>query len=117
MTEPKLNRAISIRQPYVEMILRGIKKAEYRSKLTHVRGQVYLYASLKPGNEKYYAKLGVVPGTLPTGLIVGTVEIIDCKYRLWYGDYQWILANPKRLKTPIKPERQPQPVFFKPFNE
>ncbi len=110
-------RAISIRQPYVEMILRGIKKAEYRSQVTHIRERVYLYASLKPGEEKYYVKLRVELGTLPTGLIVGTVEIVDCKYRLLYGDYQWILANPRRLQKPLKPERQPQPVFFKPFND
>jgi hypothetical protein len=117
MIESKTTRAISIRQPYVEMILRGIKKAEYRSQLTHIRERVYLYASLKPGDEKYYDQLGVEPGTLPTGLIVGTVEIVDCKYRLLRSDYQWILANPQRLKTPLKPERQPQPVFFKPFND
>ncbi len=116
MTDTKPTRALSIRQPYVEMILRGIKKAEYRSRLTHIRERVYIYASLKPGDESYYKKLQVEPGTLPTGLILGTVEIVDCKYRILQGDYQWILANPKRLKTPIKPERQPQPGFFKPFN-
>lgn len=55
MTEQKITRAISIRQPYVEMILRGVKKVEYRSQVTHIRERVYLYASLKPGNEKYYA--------------------------------------------------------------
>ena len=88
MTETKPIRAISIRQPYLEMILRGIKKAEYRSRLTHIRERVYLYASLKPGDEKYYAQLSVEPGTLPTGLIVGTVEIVDCKYQWPRGRYQ-----------------------------
>jgi len=29
MKKDEINLAISIRQPYVEMILRGIKKAEY----------------------------------------------------------------------------------------
>lgn len=109
--------AISIRQPYVEMILRGIKKAEYRSRPTNIRGKVYIYAARKPGDPKYYSKLGVEPGTLHIGVIIGTVEIVDCKYRFLYGDYEWKLKNPKRLPEPIKPERQPQPVFFKPFNE
>ena len=115
MTEQKITRAISIRQPYVEMILRGVKKVEYRSQVTHIRERVYLYASLKPGNEKYYAELGVEPGSLPTGLILGTVEIVDCTG--FPGEYDWHLANPQRLGTPIKPERQPQPTFFKPFND
>lgn len=108
--------AISIRQPYVEMILRGIKKDEYRSRLTNIRGEVYIYAARKPGDPKYYSKLGVEPGTLPVGVIVATVEIVNCKYRFLYGDYEWELANPRRLQQPIKPDRQPQPVFFKPFN-
>ena len=41
---PKL-RAISIRQPFAELVLRGDKIIEYRSKVTHVRGRVYVYAS------------------------------------------------------------------------
>jgi hypothetical protein len=39
--------AISIRQPYVEQILRGIKTREYRSVITNIRERVYLYASEK----------------------------------------------------------------------
>ncbi len=31
-------RALSIRQPYVELILRGIKKIEYRSRRTRIIG-------------------------------------------------------------------------------
>ncbi len=116
MKKDEFNLAISIRQPYVEMILRGNKRAEYRSQLTHIRGTVYLYAAMKPGNLDYYARLKIEPGTLPTGLIVGTVEIVECKYRVLHGDYAWRLANPVRLDKPIKPERQPQPVFFKPFS-
>jgi hypothetical protein len=116
MKNNEINLAISIRQPYVEMILRGIKKAEYRSQLTRIRGAVYLYAAMKPGNPDYYSQLKIEPGTPPTGLIVGTVEIVECKYRVLHRDYEWRLANPVRLDKPIKPERQPQPVFFKPFN-
>jgi predicted transcriptional regulator len=40
-------RAISIRQPWVELILRGVKKKEYRSQPTNIRERVYLYASAK----------------------------------------------------------------------
>ncbi len=116
MTDTIPTRALSIRQPYVELILRGIKKAEIRSQLTRIRERIYIYASLPPGDPSGYKTLKVEPGTLPTGLILGTVEIVDCKYLFLKGKYQWILANPQRLETPLKPERRPQPVFFIPFN-
>ncbi len=118
MTDDKPIRAISIQQPYAEMILRGIKKEEYRSVVTHIRERVYIYASLTPGAEEDFEKINVEPGSLPTGVIVGSVEIVDCATRKHLSKYiyAWKLANPKRLKTPIKPERQPQPLFFKPFN-
>ncbi len=73
-------RAISIQQPYIEEILRGIKKYEYRSRQTHIRGRVFLYASKKNGEESHWKKLRLNPGELPTGVIVGSVEIVGCKY-------------------------------------
>lgn len=42
-------RAISIQQPFVEQILTGKKKYEYRSFPTKIRGRVFLYVSLRPG--------------------------------------------------------------------
>src|SRR5205809_702044 len=41
-------RALSIRQPHAERILRGTKTAEYRSRPTGIRERVYIYASLTP---------------------------------------------------------------------
>jgi predicted transcriptional regulator len=40
--------ALSIRQPYAELILRGIKTVEYRSRATKIVGErFYLYAAGK----------------------------------------------------------------------
>ena len=39
-------RALSIRQPHAEAILRGVKKIEYRTRRTKVRGRIYIYANL-----------------------------------------------------------------------
>ena len=74
----KIQRALSVRQPYAEMILRGTKKIEYRNVRTHIRERVYIYASKKPGDTKLFAKLRCEPGDLQTGVLVGTVEIVDC---------------------------------------
>src|SRR5665213_3069736 len=41
-------RALSIRQPYAELILRGIKTVEYRSRSTRIIGErFYIYATKK----------------------------------------------------------------------
>lgn len=60
-------KVLSIRQPYVDEILSGDKKVENRGGLYpwKYRGRVYLHAS------------GKHP-TLPTGLILGHVDIVDC---------------------------------------
>lgn len=109
-------RAISIRQPYVEDILRGKKMFEYRSRPTNIRGRVYIYASLRPGIDPYWRRMRLEPGSLPTGLILGSVEIVDC---LPDGDggYKYKLSKPRRYKTALKPKRQPQPCFFFPFEK
>lgn len=108
-------RAISIRQPYVELILRGLKRYEYRSRPTRIRGRVYIYASLRPGDEDGFRKLGKAPGELPTGRIVGTVEVVGCRFFSSRGCYGYELKNPKRLKKTLAPKKQPQPCWFFPF--
>ncbi|MCA9675385.1 MAG: ASCH domain-containing protein [Myxococcales bacterium] len=106
--------AISIKQPFVEQILQGVKRREYRSTRTHVRGRVYLYASLKGRPEmREWRKVGRAPGSLRTGVIVGTVEIVGCK-ELPSGEFAYLLENPKRLLRPRKVKNQPQPVFWHP---
>jgi len=96
------------------MIMRGTKKVEYRSIPTRKRERVYVYASKIPRHEdELWAEVKARPGDLPIGVLVGTVEIVDCRRRR--GEYEWILKRPKRFKKPIKPRRMPQPVFFSPF--
>ena len=109
------NRALSVRQPFAEQIMRGMKKIEYRSRDTKIRGRVYIYASKTQGPEIVFKKMNAMPGDFPVGVLVGTVEIVNCKGK--EGDYKWHLANPKRLKKVRQPEGRPQPVWFKPFAE
>ena len=106
--QKKITRALSIRQPYVEQILRGEKVIEYRTIPTNIRERVYIYASKTDG-------FGDTTN-LPKGMIVGSVEITGCdKCTEDTGYYHWLLANPKRLKKPMKPKGKPQPVWFNPF--
>lgn len=106
-------RALSIRQPYAEQILRGKKKVEYRSRPTNIRERIYIYASLTPGYPEDWEGMKMQPGDLPTGVLVGTVEITNCTGKP--GDYEWYLAKPERLKRKLKPKKHPQPTWFYPF--
>src|SRR3954469_15009976 len=74
-------RALSIRQPYAELILRGIKTVEYRSRATRIIGQrFYLYASRSPVARKIWSRdLAMPKGELPEWMIelaeqVGMIE-------------------------------------------
>gem|GEM_PF-3775002 len=76
-------RALSIRQPYAEEILRGIKTVEYRSRKTGIIGQrFYIYAASKIPEQadtaKRFKKLGQEVGGLPTGGLVGTAKFAKC---------------------------------------
>lgn len=110
---PTITRALSIRQPYIELILSGRKTIEYRSRRTNVRERVYLYASTFPGPDEVFATANLVWEELPRGLILGSVEITGCE--LGNEFFEWQLARPERLATPLKPTRRPQPLFFFPF--
>jgi hypothetical protein len=114
-------RALSIQQPHAEAILRGIKKIEYRSIPTKIRGRVYIYASktrFGAENEKDclddYRIRGIHSDDLPRGSVVGTVEVYGCRED-GDGGYEWLLRKPERAKTLLAPENQPQPVWFNPW--
>lgn len=109
-------KALSIRQPWAELILRGEKTVEYRSQPTKIRGRVYIYAALgraESDDDGITDELQETLAALPRGKIVGTVEIADCVGS--DGEYEWMLVNPQRLDEPIAPNEQPQPVWFHPF--
>ena len=107
-------RALSVRQPHAEAIIRGVKTIEYRSRATNVRGRVYIYAAKGRYSAEQEAQFAQQYGmddveSLDRGVLIGTVEISGC------DGGEWQLASPQRLETPIAPEKQPQPVWFKPF--
>ena len=113
MGNPRPTRALSVRQPFAEQIIDGTKRFEYRDIRTNIRERVYVYASKTPADSSIWRKSGFETGSLPTGVIVGTVEIAACEERK-YG-YAWRLKNPLRAKRKMRPRNQPQPVWFKPF--
>ena len=118
-------RALSIRQPYAEMILRGEKTIEYRSRPTKIIGErFYIYASKNRGQVSGIRGQGhaadsclLPPDSLLRGVIVGTAVISHVTNGGPPGSsaYEWHLTDVQRIKHPRKPQRMPQPVWFKPF--
>lgn len=137
-------RALSIRQPYAELILRGIKTVEYRSRPTRIVGErFWIYASrsrAKPMAKAIWSRDLAMPGDslprwmlelaeqikmvepgalLPTGVLVGSA-VIDRVTR-WEnsgsGDelFRWHLTNVERIAEHRRPTGHPQPVWFNPF--
>lgn len=116
--------ALSIRQPWAELILRGRKAIEFRSRPTNIRGRVLIYASLGRGDwlDDHLAEIGhgFAPGEiaeLPRGLIVGSVVIDDCRPLRGAIEFAWRLSSPVRFRRPIAVPtgRQPTPIFWFPF--
>ena len=103
-------KALSMKQPWAEHILRGKKKIEIRKWNTHFRGTFLIHSSKVP-DVKNMKKFGFEK--LPNGFIVGKADLIDVKkYKndrdfikdkslhlatRSFGIYGFILKNVKRI--------------------
>jgi len=124
--------ALGVRQPWAELILRGIKTIEVRSLPTSIRGPIYLYTSkviaTTPAARAAAERHGLDLAALPRGVLVGTVDITGCgpcspddaaaaclTPELIEGKLGWRLARPRRLENPLKVRFLPYGVWFYPF--
>jgi len=110
-------KALSIRQPWAELIIRGIKDVENRSWSTNHRGPLAIHAArtfdlnLDDQEErKEYEYLrdeyGIDKDALAYGALVGTVEVIEVTKQAkskWHiqGNWGWYLKNQSRLEKPV----------------
>ena len=125
--------ALGVRQPWAELILRGIKTIEVRTVPTSIRGPIYLYTSKVIASTpaaRLAADLHELDvDALPRGVLVGTVEIVGCEPcqpadaelacltpATVAGKLGWKLAKPQRLETPLKVRFLPYGVWFYPFH-
>ncbi|MFH1711155.1 MAG: ASCH domain-containing protein [Nanoarchaeota archaeon] len=109
-------KALSLKQPWAELILLGRKKIEIRKWRTKFRGDFLIHSSKNPDNDAM-KKFGFV--NLPCGFIVGRAKLLDVKeYKNSeefekdknlhlatpeWGNYGFILENVERMeKIPAK---------------
>ena len=109
-------KALSLKQPWAELILQGKKKIEIRKWNTKFRGEFLIHASKTP-DDKSMEEFCFEKQSLPLGFIVGKAELVEVKnYRETkdseedkdkhlasadWGCWGFVLQNVERLR-PIK---------------
>ena len=104
-------KALSLKQPFAELILQGRKKIELRKWNTRFRGDFFIHASLHPDKEAM-KKFGFQE--LPCGCIVGKARLVlvkeytnkeehakDRNLHLashFWGNYGFVLEDVERIK-------------------
>lgn len=97
-------RAITIHQPWAELIVRGEKDVENRSWRTRHRGPLLIHAGARADRGSFQEH--GVPEDVERSAIIGVVEVIDCTQERtsgWHeaGNWGWYLARAKRFPKPI----------------
>ena len=112
-------KALTIKQPWADLIVNGYKKYEFRSWKTNYRGKILIHAGLSFEKDKV-AKFKDYNLSLIKGAIIGEADITDCilvdeqflkKVReidpIVYNQsghvekYAWKLENIKKYDQPI----------------
>lgn len=113
-------KALTIKQPWANLIIEGYKRYEFRSWRTKYRGKILIHAglTLEKDMQKRFEEYNL---DYKCGYIIGEAEIVDCikvdeKFNnelrninpLVYGrsnhveNYAWKLENIKKYDRPIK---------------
>ena len=69
-------KALSLKQPYAELVVDGRKKIELRNWRTKFRGEFFIHAAKNPDKESM-KRFGFT--TLPLGFLVWKANLIDVK--------------------------------------
>jgi hypothetical protein len=100
-------KTLTVRQPWASLIVAGFKDVENRPRPIRYRGKLAIHAGLKVDCEAMEAFGHLIKGSLPLGAVIGSVDVVDCvsdSDSPWAlsDRYHWILANPRRLKRPVR---------------
>lgn len=98
-------KALSIRQPWAHLIIKGIKRIENRTWNTRYRGPILIHASQRceplEGIEYGYDLKLPARKDLPRGALVGVAYLQDVitesDDRFFVGPYGFVLTNAKEI--------------------
>ena len=88
-------KVLSIKQPWIELILLGRKTVEFRSWTTDFRGEFLLHSSKKPDLS---CRSDLSLDKLEYGKIIGIAELVDVE-DFGDGQYGFHLSNVRRIKS------------------
>jgi hypothetical protein len=82
--------ALTIRQPWAELIASGLKTLEHRRRRTHHRGPLLIHAARAVPWLRQHRDL-------PRGMIVAQVDLIDC-IQIGRLEFVYVLQNARRVE-------------------
>jgi len=109
-------KALTVCQPYAELIARGDKPIENRTWSTPYRGRLMIHAGKSRDWLGDSAGYRLDPSTFAMGAVVATAEVVAClniraPWPMAYADLQihehangpwcWILEDVQRLRRPV----------------
>lgn len=118
--------ALSVQQPWADMIVRGVKTIELRTTEFRHRGLLVLHTSLTVDYPAAYLFGYWTPWTLPRQSLIGVVDVVDVialdaarhldllsRHRQPVprqgGTYGLVLTNPRLLPRPLALKGRPFP--------
>lgn len=98
-----ITRALIVRQPWIELILSGVKIWEMRSARTNIRGRVGM---IEQGTGLIVGEVDLVDSIDPLTLITHQMHYdkhrIENYEKLLDWSFPWVLENAERYKKPVR---------------
>lgn len=86
-------KCLFVRHPFAGWIVDGVKRIEYRTQPTRIRG-----------------KIGIIQSK--TGTVIGTVSVTGCNWNESLEHYEWTLADGVRFASPVTFRHKPGAVVW-----
>ncbi|EHQ41503.1 ASCH domain-containing protein [Myroides odoratus] len=115
MAGEEITKALSVKQPWAELICLGIKDVENRTWRTRFKGRVYIHASMHPDKSARLSKEreevtdNIDEFQFKNSAIIGEVTIADCVQNhksIWAdkgeGIWHWVLKDAVFYDKPIE---------------
>jgi hypothetical protein len=104
-------KALTVRQPWADLIVLGVKDVENRTWRTHYRGPLAIHSSKGRPSKPDVERAEAIGGPLPfaewhdLGRVIGRVTLLDCvldSTSPWAeeGAWHWLLADPGSVVAP-----------------
>ena len=104
-------KALTVRQPWADLIVAGVKDVENRSWRTHYRGPLVIHSARRRPTPADVERAEAIGGPVPfiewhdLGRIIGRVTLIDCvqdSTSPWAeaGAWHWLLDDPVSTVAP-----------------